>query len=136
MRRYCLKHLKNKIHACKTRQDIKSKAWSASRTRSERDQNEIGTRYKFAQFETIKGQDSVAFQYTLRFPYWGVKPLETPQTGDTRLKNEIGMNFGKKFPPPLICQRVAPPIPPLASFFIWHSFSGSESTSKCGKPIL
>ena len=26
---------------------------------------------------------------------------KTPQKRDTRLKNEIGMNFGKKFPPPL-----------------------------------
>ena len=27
---------------------------------------------------------------------------ETPQKRDTHLKNEIGMNFGNKFPPPLI----------------------------------
>ena len=33
----------------------------------ERDQNEIGTRYKFAFFEAMKGQDRVAFQYTLGF---------------------------------------------------------------------
>ena len=33
----------------------------------ERDQNEIGTRYEFAFFEGMKGQDRVAFQYTLGF---------------------------------------------------------------------
>ena len=29
-------------------------------------QNEIGTRYEFASFEAIKGQDRLAFQYTLK----------------------------------------------------------------------
>ena len=39
-------------------------------------QNEIGTRYKFAVFEPIKGQDRVACQYTLRFPCWSARCAE------------------------------------------------------------
>ena len=37
------------------------------------------------------------------FPYWSARCPETPQKRDTCLKNEISMNFGNKFPPPLIC---------------------------------
>ena len=33
--------LQNEMHACKTREDKKIQAWSASRKRSERDRNEI-----------------------------------------------------------------------------------------------
>ena len=33
--------LQNEMHACKTKSDKKSKAWSASKMRSERDRNEI-----------------------------------------------------------------------------------------------
>ena len=38
--------LQNEIHTCK--RDRKIQSWPVSRTRSERDQNEIGTRYEFA----------------------------------------------------------------------------------------
>ena len=33
---------------------------------------------------------------------------ETPQKRDARLKNEIGMNIGNYFPPPLICAHMVP----------------------------
>ena len=65
-------------------------------------QNEIRTRYEFASFEAIQGEDRAACQYTLGFPCWSTRCLKTPQKQDTRLKNEIGMNLGNTFLPPLI----------------------------------
>ena len=53
----------------------------------------------------MKGQDRAAFQYALGFPYRSTKFPETPQKGDARLKNEIGMNLGNKFALPLICPK-------------------------------
>ena len=52
----------------------------------ERDQNETGTRYTFASFEAMKGQDRAAFQYALGFS------LLERQKRDARLKNEIGIS--------------------------------------------
>ena len=46
----------------------------------------------------MKGQDRVACQYTLGFLDWSAKCPQTPQKQD-----EISMNFGNKYPPPLIC---------------------------------
>ena len=69
----------------------KSKAWSASRTRSERDRNEI----QICKILGQQGQDRVAPQYTLGFPCWSARCPEKPQKRDARLKNEIGMNLGK-----------------------------------------
>ena len=42
----------------------------------------------------MKGQDRLAFEYSLDFPYWNAMCPETPQKRDARLKSEIGMNFG------------------------------------------
>ena len=72
----------------------------------------------------MKGQDRVALQCTQGFPYWIVRCPETPQKRDTRLKNEIGMNLGKKFLPLLmyiyICLH---PINTLHSYRIGVSMS-------------
>ena len=68
----------------------------------ERDQNEIGTRYQFSYFEATKEQDREALQDTLGLSLLACLCPETPQKGDTRLKNEIGMNLGNSFLPPLI----------------------------------
>ena len=44
----------------------------------------------------MKGQDRTAFQYALGFPYWNARcPRYTPE-------NEIAMNLGNKFAPPLM----------------------------------
>ena len=42
----------------------------------------------------MKGQDRVAFQHALGFPYWSARRPETPQKRDTCLKNGIGIDFG------------------------------------------
>ena len=60
-------------------------------------QNEIRTKYRKSciiwDHQWI--QDRVARQDTRTgFPYWSARCPWTPQKRDTRLKNEIGMNFG------------------------------------------
>ena len=93
---------KNEMHACKRdrkRPAKKSKESSAL----ERVRNEIRTRYQIAYFEAMKEQGRVAFQHALGFPYWSARCPETPQKRDTRLKNEIGMNFSNQFPPTFTC---------------------------------
>ena len=58
----------------------------------ERDQNEIGTRYEFAYFEAIKGQDRVAPQYTLGFLVGApdlLKNLKTRYTPEKRDRHEF-----------------------------------------------
>ena len=89
-----LRRLKNEIYACKTRLKKKIQGMVSI-------QNEIETRYEFAYFETLTGQDRAAFQYTLSDTglYWSAR---CPKTPPKRLKNEFRMNFGSKFPPPLI----------------------------------
>ena len=37
-----------------------------------------------------------------RFSCWSSRCPETPQKWDTRLRNEIGINFGNEFPPPIM----------------------------------
>ena len=76
----------------------KSKEWSASRTRSERDSNLHHLRHQLDQ-GTRQGSIPVYWD----FPFWSARCPETPQKRQTHLKNEIGMNFGNKFPPPLTC---------------------------------
>ena len=66
----------------------------SSRTRSERDTNlhNLGT------LGDKTGQHS---RIHSDFPCWSARCLETPRKRDARLKNEISMNFGNKFSPPL-----------------------------------
>ena len=52
----------------------------------ERDQNEIGTRDEYASFEAMKGQDRVAFQYTLWFSLLERPASWSTSKQDTRLK--------------------------------------------------
>ena len=75
-----------------------SKEWSASRkeirTRSERETN-------LHTLRRLRNKTGEAFQDTLGFLYWSARRPETPQKQDTRPKNEISMNLGNKFLPPL-----------------------------------
>ena len=87
---FCLKHYKTRCTPEKLDR-IKNPRHGQH---PERDQNEIGTRYEFAYFEAIKGQDRVACQYRLGFSLLEGH-LETPIKRDARLKNEIGRNLGK-----------------------------------------
>ena len=48
------------------------------------------------------------------FPYWSTRCPETPQKRDTRPKDEIGMNFGSKFLPPLTWRNS-----PTFQVFLW-----------------
>ena len=57
-------------------------------------QNEIGTRYKFASCEAIKGQDGSMPVYTRIFLIGVPGVLKHLKTQDARLKAEIGMDFG------------------------------------------
>ena len=89
MRHFCLKRYKTRYTLAK-RDRIKG---SRCGRHPERDQNEIGARYKFASFEAIKGQDEEAVQDTLGFSYLNARRPETPQKRDARLKHAICMNF-------------------------------------------
>ena len=100
-RHFCRKHHKTRCTPEK-RDQIKNPRHGHH---PERDQNEIGTRYKFVQLEAIKGQDRVACQYTLGFSLFEAKCPETPIKRDTHLKNEISRNLGKLFAPPLISRK-------------------------------
>ena len=46
--------------------------------------------------------------YTGICPYWGARGPETPERLDTSQKNEIGIDSGNKFPPPLIFSSFGP----------------------------
>ena len=59
MRHFCLKHDKTRYTPVKQDRFLKS---PRNGQHPERDQNEIGTRYEFAYFEAIEGQDRVALK--------------------------------------------------------------------------
>ena len=100
MRHFCLQRYKTRYTPAK-RDRIK---YPSHCQHPERDQNVIGTRYEFAQFEAMKGQDRVAFHHTLGFVLIAATGIMKHLKNErhARLKNEIGMTLGNKFPPTLI----------------------------------
>ena len=102
---FCKTHEQLHVHANKAKTEVRDSCRKHYKTRyapvkrgpkngqhPERDQNEIGTRYKFASFEAIEGQDRVAAQ----------DATGTPQKTRYTPENKIGMNFGSTCLPPLM----------------------------------
>ena len=95
------------MHACKARWEFASPESPRNCQHPERDQNEIGTRYKFAYFEAVEGQDRVARQFLRGFSVLECQVSRNTSKQDTLLKNKIGMNFGnKKFAAAHVLSRV------------------------------
>ena len=99
-RKFCLKLYKTR-YTPRKRDRIKNQRHGQH---PERDQKEIGTKYKFAYIWGHEGtQDRVACQYTLGFSLLEHQvPWNTSKTRYTP-ENEMGMNFGNKYPLSLMC---------------------------------